>query len=104
MQHWLGRVSIGVVGAIAALALAALPALGQARAYRAPRTSDGKPNLSGIYQAVTEAYWDIEAHSPAPGVVFELGASDAVPGGLGIVEGGQLPYKPEALAKKKANF
>jgi len=102
MPHWLGRACIGAVSAIAVVWLATL-ASGQARAYRAPRTTDGKPNLSGIYQAITEAYWDIEPHSAAPGQVRELGASNAVPGGLGITDG-PLPYKPEALAKKRANF
>ena len=104
MQHRLGHALIGAIGAITVLALATLPALGQGRAYRAPRTSDGKPNLNGIWQSVTEAYWDIEPHSPAPGNVFELGAGYVVPGGVGIVDGGQLPYRPEALAKKKANY
>ena len=32
-----------------------------------------------------------------------MGAYGAWPGGQGIVEGGEIPYKPEALAKKKAN-
>jgi hypothetical protein len=103
MHHWLGRACIGALSAIAVVWLATLPGSGQARAYRAPRTTDGKPNLNGIYQAITEAYWDIEPHSAAPGQVRALGASNAVPGGLGITDG-PLPYKPEALAKKKENF
>ena len=72
-------------------------------AYRAPRTTDGKPNLNGVYQSITEAYWDIEPHSSAPSPVKELGASFATAGGLGITDG-PLPYKPEALAKKKENY
>ena len=32
-----------------------------------------------------------------------LGAVGAVPAGLGVVEGGTIPYKPEALAKKRDN-
>jgi len=96
-----GRAYIAAVGFIAALSLTASPAAAQARAaYRAPRTADGKPNLNGIYQTITEAYWDIEPHNAAPGQIQELGASNAVPGGLGITDG-PLPYKPEALAKKK---
>ena len=84
-------------------AFAQNPATTQTPAYKAPRTPDGKPNLNGIWQALNTAYWDIEGHSAGPGPVLELGASGAVPGGLGIVEGGGIPYKPEALAKKKAN-
>jgi hypothetical protein len=86
------------------LTLAAIPALGQTQAYRAPRTADGKPNFNGIWQALNEAYWDIEAHAAGASPVLELGAAHAVAGGLGIVEGGPLPYKPEALAKKQENY
>src|SRR5437773_636627 len=78
---------IAAVGVAAALVLTASPAVAQARAYRAPRTPDGKPNLQGVYQAITEAYWDIEPHSAAPGIVQELGASNATPAGLGITDG-----------------
>jgi hypothetical protein len=73
-------------------------------AYRAPRTADGKPNLNGIWQAMNEANWDIEGHSAGPGRVQSLGAEDAEVPGLGIVEGGPLPYLPAAATKKKANF
>ncbi len=90
----------------AALAVvsAVMPVAGQAPAYRAPRTADGKPNLNGIWQAISEADWDIEGHSAAPGRVLALGAEDAVVPGLGIVEGGPLPYLPAAATKRKANY
>ncbi len=88
---------------IAAGLLFAVTTAGQAPAYRAPRTGDRKPNLNGIWQALNTAYWDIEAHSAAPGPVSALGASYAVPGGLGVVDG-EIPYRPEALAKKKENY
>jgi hypothetical protein len=90
--------------AMAALPLVVTPAAGQTRTYRAPRTADGKPNLNGIWQAINEAKWDIETHAAAPGLVTALGAAVAVLPGPGIVEGGPLPYKPEAAAKKKENF
>ena len=83
--------------------LAVATAAGQAPAYRAPRTGDGKPNFNGIWQALNTAHWDIEAHSAAPGPISILGASYAVPGGLGVVDG-EIPYRPEALAKRKENF
>jgi hypothetical protein len=74
-----------------------------APAYRAPRTADGKPNLNGIWQAMNTANWDIEPHSAAPSPVRDLGATGAIPGGIGIVEGGSIPYLPEALKKKQEN-
>jgi len=72
--------------------------------YKAPRTGDGKPNLNGIWQAMTSAHWDVEAHPAAAGPMWELGAQFAIQGGAGIVEGGQIPYTPEALKKKRENF
>src|SRR5256885_6738198 len=75
----------------------------QAQAYRAPRTADGKPNLNGIWQALNEANWDLEPHAASQGPVSSLGAQFSVPGGVGVVDGGSIPYKPEALARKKEN-
>jgi len=88
--------------ALLALCLCSLTA--QAQTYRAPRTPDNKPSLNGVWQALNEANWDIEGHAAAPGRVIALGAADAVPPGLGVVEGGAIPYLPEAAAKKKQNF
>jgi hypothetical protein len=106
MRNPFGRLkmvtTIAAVGCGLVLAMTMVTA--QTPAYRAPRTPDGKPNFNGIWQALTTAYWDIEAHAAGPGQILELGASGAVPGGTGIVEGGEVPYKPEALAKKKQNY
>jgi hypothetical protein len=76
----------------------------RAQGYRGPRTSDGKPNLNGIWQAINTAHWDLESHAAQAGPVLELGAAGAIPAGQGVVEGGKIPYLPEALAKKKENF
>src|SRR5581483_5823960 len=76
------------------------PAGQAAPAYRAPRTADGKPNLNGIWQALNEANWDLEPHAAYQGPDLMLGAQFSVPPGIGFVEGGTIPYKPEALAKK----
>lgn len=59
-----------------------------------PRTAEGKPDLSGIWQVMNTAEWDIQDHEARP---------DA-PAGLGVVEGDQIPYQPWAAAKKKENF
>jgi hypothetical protein len=66
------------------------------------RTSDGRPNLNGIWQALNTANWDIEAHEARPGPP-QLGALLAAPAGLGVVDG-SIPYQPWAAAKKKENF
>ena len=94
-----------------------LVASAQAPAYRAPHLSDGHPDFNGIWQALNEANYDIELHSARPAMatrsgpygpvpaapVLPLGAVGAVPPGLGVVEGGNIPYKPDALAKRKEN-
>ena len=92
------------MAAVVMLTLAALPAFGQANAARGPRTPDGKPNLNGIWQVLTTANWDLQGHAAAAGQMIPLGAIGAMPAGQGVVEGEEIPYKPEALAKKKANF
>lgn len=77
------------------------------------------PDLSGVWQALNEANWDLEGHAarPAaalqPGVrdgslvpkasVLALGARGGVPGSLGVVEGGTIPYTAEALARRNEN-
>jgi hypothetical protein len=76
---------------------------GQAQAARIPRTADGKPNLTGIWQAMNTANWDLQAHPAKKGPVVSLGAAFAVPPGPGVVEGNEIPYRPEMLAKKREN-
>ena len=93
------------VAALIAAAFSVIPGAQSPRqAPSAARTADGKANLNGIWQALNEANWDIEGHSAGPGRVVALGAEDAVVPGLGIVDGGPLPYLPAAAAKRKANF
>jgi hypothetical protein len=62
-----------------------------------------KPNLNGIWQAMNTANWDLEPHSPRAGRP-DTGAVGAAPGGLGVVDGGQIPYQPAALEQRKRNF
>jgi hypothetical protein len=89
---------------VSGVAVSERPVFTQARApYRAPRAPDGKPNLNGIWQAMNAANWDVEDHSARQGPAVALGASFSVAPGLGIVEGGTIPYRPEALAKRNEN-
>jgi hypothetical protein len=92
-----------VAAAVCLLSLAATSALGQAPAYRAPRTADGKPDLNGIWQALNSANWDLEGHDAAAGPTPALGAAFARPPGLGVVEGNEIPYLSAAAARKKQN-
>ncbi|HEY9217742.1 MAG TPA: hypothetical protein VIO94_06830, partial [Phenylobacterium sp.] len=85
--------------------------------YKAPRGPDGKPDLNGVWQVMNAANFDIEPHAARAALAFRpgpfgpvpakevlaLGAVGAVPAGLGVVEGGTIPYKPEALAKRDEN-
>ena len=120
MRRGVRDVIIAAVAAVAGayVATTALPLAGQApAAYRAPRLSDGKPDLNGIWQALNEANFDLEAHmaraamalrpgpyGPVPAApVLALGAVGSVPPGLGVVEGGEIPYLPDAAKKKKDN-
>ena len=102
--------------------IVALTASGQVRTQptaipRLPVASGGKPDFNGIWQAIGSANYDIERHmarasmmlragphGPLPAVpLLRLGAVGSVPGGMGIVEGGQIPYKPEAQQKRAEN-
>ena len=80
--------------AIAMTVLLAVAIAAAAQAPALPRMPDGKPNLQGIWQVLNTASWDIQDHPARLGV----------PGGQAVVEGNELPYRPEALAKRRQNF
>ena len=92
-------------GQTAAPAAAPAAARGQAATPvpARPARIDGKPNFNGLWQAMSGANWDIQDHSTQPGPFYQLGAAFAVPAGQGIVEGNEIPYRPEALQQKKLN-
>jgi hypothetical protein len=79
-------------------------AAAQNASYKGPRTADGKPDLNGIWQALTTANWDLLSHAAQPGRVLALGAEGAEPPGLGVVEGNEIPYLPAAIEQKKKNY
>ena len=111
MTMWKGLLAAGAL-----LAAATMPVFGQTGTYRPPRIN-GKPDFNGIWQTMNEANFDLEGHVARPAMalrqgpygpvpaaaVVALGAVGAVPPSLGVVDGGEIPYKPEALAKKKEN-
>jgi hypothetical protein len=95
--------TIGAAAAVASMLVlsSALLAGSQTASYRAPRAADGKANLNGIWQAVNTANWDLEGSAAEHGPVPLLGAVFAKPPGVGVVEGGLIPYLPDAAKKKQ---
>lgn len=107
-----------VAGAVAvAISMSAMSSVtGQSRTSGIPRLN-GKPDMNGLWQTINTANWDIQAHSAKPALamrpgpvvpvpakeVLAFGAVGAVPAGLGVVDGNELPYLPEALKKKEEN-
>lgn len=71
--------------------------------YEPPRAEDGHPDLSGMWQALNRAGWDLQAHAARPGPIVSAGAIGAIPGGLSVVDGGEIPYQPWALERKRQN-
>ena len=86
------RSSVWVCGVVSVFFLVPSIAVAQSDGYRAPRTAEGTPDLNGIWQAINTAHWDIEPHGASQGTTRELGALNAMPGGLGVVEGDVIPY------------
>jgi hypothetical protein len=93
----------GAIAIVTALAALSTMTRAQGTAQGIPRLADGHVNLSGVWQANTTANWDLLTHQARQGPLTALGAAFSVPGGLGVVEGNEIPYKPEARAKKDEN-
>ena len=118
-MRWVSVLKVSVVAAVvaAAVTFASSPSVtGQSRTPGVPRLN-GKPDLNGLWQTINTANWDIQAHSAKPALamrpgpvvpvpakeVVAFGAVGSVPSGLGVVDGNDLPYLPEALKKKQEN-
>ncbi len=71
----ISRAAVGI-GALAVVAFCwggFRSAHSQSRAvYRAARNADGQPDLSGIWQTMNTANWDIEEHGAAPAPYADL--------------------------------
>ncbi|HEX4585547.1 MAG TPA: hypothetical protein VH183_12015, partial [Burkholderiaceae bacterium] len=85
-------------------AVAALLVLVAPLAQGPARAADRHADLSGIWQALNTANWDLQDHSAQAGPMWQTGAIGAEPAGLGVVEGGAIPYLSAALEQRKANF
>ncbi len=103
--------------AVTAVWFAGMPIAGQSPPDRIPRTPEGRPDLNGIWQVLNTANYDLQPHTARPAMalrpgpagpvpaapVVALGAVGAVPAGIGVVEGGEIPYQPWAAKKKQEN-
>jgi len=89
---------------IAALALLAAAAAHAQVRTEVPRATNGKPDLSGVWQAINTAHWNLEPHVSEYPALLELGAQFAVPPGPGVVVGGEIPYLREARAERDKHF
>lgn len=88
MRKWFAVSLVTIVTGLTLVSCAGAPAPAPEKAETGP------PDLNGVWQVLTTASWDIQDH------VAQLG----VPPGQGVVEGNDLPYTPEALAKKQENY
>ena len=83
-----------------------------------PKGPLGKPDLNGVWQVLNSANYNLEAHAasaslamvegpivpvPHPSTVL-LGAVGSVSAGLGMVDGGTVPYKTKALKQRDENI
>ena len=67
-------------------------------------SSNGPPDLSGIWQALGSASWDLESHTASMmPVTSVIGAHGGIPAGTSVVIGGDIPYLPDALETRNAN-
>jgi hypothetical protein len=97
------RLARWVISALAMVAFVPGTIAGQAEGDRALRRApDGRPDLSGIWQVMNHAAWNIQDQNAAPGPRETpwLGT----PASRGVVEGNDIPYQPWARAKKEENY
>ena len=122
----MGGITRPVLAAIAiaasAVAVTTIGTRTSGEAVHSGRMPDGHPSFNGVWQALNEANWNLQAHEARSGAVTQsgvypyeyarvpaapvlaLGAAGGVPASLGVVEGdGGIPYTESAAAKKSDN-
>jgi len=84
----------GFSGAIAAVLVAA-PIVAVAQVSALPRTSDGRPNLQGIWQVLNTVAWDILGSSGPVGRANRSGRRGIEPANISTtrVDGGEIVYE-----------
>ena len=96
--HWSGSVcgvaAIFAFGLLVSTPVAGQSRLGESRPFSASRTSDGQPDLQGVWQALNTASWNIQDHA----------AREGVPAGQGVVVGNEIPYQPWAVDQQRENY
>jgi hypothetical protein len=102
-SHSITDIAACLVVTMVCLATAGAAGQGAQAQNQIPRTPDGKPDLNGIWQAMNTANFDLEDHGAGQSPVLLAGAIGAIPPGESVVEGGRIPYRPEALAKRNEN-
>ena len=99
------------------LCVAAPMLAAEEESWVAPRGPGGKPDLNGTWRAFGRAHDDLEHHparaarafregpvGPVPAKeVVALGAVGAVPAGIGVVVGDEIPYQPWARKRRVEN-
>ncbi|OFW03037.1 MAG: hypothetical protein A3I61_05425 [Acidobacteria bacterium RIFCSPLOWO2_02_FULL_68_18] len=108
-----------VVGAVVLLGTRSGGPEGAGTPGEIPRTAEGHPDVSGIWQANSSAHWDLLSHEARPMVaqpgaypdvpvlaapVVALGATGWIPADLGVVDGDEIPYQPWAAARQRENL
>jgi hypothetical protein len=115
-------VLVAIAIAAVAVAISTFGTRTSGEAVQSARMADGHPNFNGVWQALNEANWNLQAHDARAGAVTQpgvypyeyarvpaapvlaLGAAGGVPASLGVVKGdGQIPYTTEAAAKRQDN-
>jgi len=82
-----------------------------------PRTPTGRPDFNGIWQALGNAHYDIEAHAAKAGLqmqdgpvvpvpateIVNMGTLASIPPHYGVVDRGVIPYTAQALQIRNQN-